>query len=109
MHQLADHLGMGEVFQPVHAQLEQAHLGRQAVARERGSVQLNWQLVEAGTSPSDVAAPVVDAIRDERFYVLPHPEWPPLVRQQHERQNCAGGESDGRRRTPQCGWRSRTR
>ena len=30
--------------------------------------------VEAGTSPDDVASDVVDAIRSERFYVLPHPE-----------------------------------
>ncbi len=30
--------------------------------------------VEGGTSPDEVAARVVEAIRDERFYVLPHPE-----------------------------------
>jgi short-subunit dehydrogenase len=32
------------------------------------------KLVEAGTSPDDVATDVVDAIRAERFYVLPHPD-----------------------------------
>ena len=42
------------------------------------------QQVGAGTPPSQVASVVVDAIRDERFYVLPHPEWLPLVRQRME-------------------------
>ncbi len=32
-------------------------------------------LVAGGTDASVIADLVVDAIRDERFYVLPHPEW----------------------------------
>jgi NAD(P)-dependent dehydrogenase (short-subunit alcohol dehydrogenase family) len=31
--------------------------------------------VEAGTDPADLANIVVEAIRDERFYILPHPQW----------------------------------
>jgi NAD(P)-dependent dehydrogenase (short-subunit alcohol dehydrogenase family) len=31
-------------------------------------------LVEAGTSPDEVAERVVEAIRERRFYILPHPE-----------------------------------
>src|SRR5215207_4970299 len=49
------------------------------------TAQQHWELlrqrVEAGTPPSQVASVVVDAIRDERFYVLPHPEFLPRVRQ----------------------------
>jgi NAD(P)-dependent dehydrogenase (short-subunit alcohol dehydrogenase family) len=37
------------------------------------------QLVEAGLSPSQVAGAVFDAIRDERFYILTHADWKPLV------------------------------
>jgi short-subunit dehydrogenase len=36
-------------------------------------------LVASGTPPSFVAASVLDAIRADRFYVLPHPEWMALV------------------------------
>ena len=32
------------------------------------------QLVESGTEPSEIAAKVVEAIRENRFYVLTHPE-----------------------------------
>jgi NAD(P)-dependent dehydrogenase (short-subunit alcohol dehydrogenase family) len=41
-------------------------------------------LIAGGAPPSTVAASVLDAIRQERFYVLPHPEWLPLVRQRAE-------------------------
>jgi NAD(P)-dependent dehydrogenase (short-subunit alcohol dehydrogenase family) len=37
------------------------------------------QLVETGMSPSQVAGAVFDAIRDERFYILTHEDWKPLV------------------------------
>jgi NAD(P)-dependent dehydrogenase (short-subunit alcohol dehydrogenase family) len=38
-------------------------------------------LVAAGTAPDEIAAIVVDAIREQRFYVIPHPEALPVVRQ----------------------------
>jgi NAD(P)-dependent dehydrogenase (short-subunit alcohol dehydrogenase family) len=38
-------------------------------------------LVAAGTQPADIAATVVDAIYEQRFYVIPHPEALPVVRQ----------------------------
>ena len=37
-------------------------------------------LLASGTTPEMVAGCVVDAIRTERFYVLPHPEWMSVVR-----------------------------
>jgi NAD(P)-dependent dehydrogenase (short-subunit alcohol dehydrogenase family) len=38
------------------------------------------RLVETGMPPSEVAEAVFDAIRDERFYILTHADWKPLVR-----------------------------
>ena len=42
------------------------------------------QLVAGGTDPSVIAESVVDAIREERFYILPHPEWKEQVRSRME-------------------------
>jgi NAD(P)-dependent dehydrogenase (short-subunit alcohol dehydrogenase family) len=36
-------------------------------------------LVESGLAPADVAAQVLDAIREERFYILTHPEMTPMI------------------------------
>ena len=38
------------------------------------------QLVASGTDPGEIGDAVVDAIRDEKFYILPHPEWKEQVR-----------------------------
>ena len=43
-------------------------------------VQLIRQAVEAGMPPQQVADIVFKAIRDERFYILTHPEWKKAVR-----------------------------
>ncbi len=42
------------------------------------------QLVSAGTNPAEIADHVIAAIRDERFYVLPHPQWKEQVRARME-------------------------
>ena len=42
--------------------------------------QLARQLLAAGSPPSDVADVVFNAIRDERFYIFPHPEWKKYIR-----------------------------
>jgi NAD(P)-dependent dehydrogenase (short-subunit alcohol dehydrogenase family) len=39
------------------------------------------QMVDAGMAPDEVADQVVAAIRDERFYILPHPEVKAVVQQ----------------------------
>ena len=41
-------------------------------------------LLAVGLPPETVAARVVDAIRADRFYVLPHPDWKRLVRARME-------------------------
>jgi hypothetical protein len=42
------------------------------------------QLVATGTPPAEIAATVLDAIKTQRFYVLPHREALPGVRQRME-------------------------
>jgi hypothetical protein len=42
------------------------------------------QFVEGGTDPQEIAKLVVDAIRSERFWILPHPEAKQLVRTRME-------------------------
>lgn len=42
------------------------------------------QFVEGGTDPQEIATLVVDAIRSERFWILPHPEAKELVRTRME-------------------------
>ncbi len=41
-------------------------------------------MIESGKSPDEIADAVFAAIRDERFYILPHPEVAPLVRRRME-------------------------
>ena len=38
------------------------------------------QLLATGLPPAEVAARVFAAIRDERFYILTHPEWKGMIR-----------------------------
>jgi NAD(P)-dependent dehydrogenase (short-subunit alcohol dehydrogenase family) len=38
------------------------------------------QFVAGGTDPSGIGEAVFNAIRDEKFYILPHPEWKEQVR-----------------------------
>jgi hypothetical protein len=38
-------------------------------------------LLKSGLQPSEVASKVLDAIREERFYILTHPEWAPMIEQ----------------------------
>jgi NAD(P)-dependent dehydrogenase (short-subunit alcohol dehydrogenase family) len=41
-------------------------------------------MLENGLKPAEVAALVVKAIRDERFYILTHPEWKAMIQQRFE-------------------------
>jgi short-subunit dehydrogenase len=43
----------------------------------------NW--IAEGLQPAHVASLVVEAIRENRFYVLTHPEWQGMVRDRVER------------------------
>jgi len=42
------------------------------------------QAVENGLSPQAVTELVFDAIKDERFYILTHPEFTPFIQQRME-------------------------
>jgi hypothetical protein len=42
------------------------------------------QLVEAGLPPSEVASKVFEGIRNEKFYILTHADWKPLVEKRME-------------------------
>jgi NAD(P)-dependent dehydrogenase (short-subunit alcohol dehydrogenase family) len=46
--------------------------------------ELMRQTVGAGMPPADVAGLVVDAVRQQRFYVLTHPDWKPMVAERME-------------------------
>jgi NAD(P)-dependent dehydrogenase (short-subunit alcohol dehydrogenase family) len=46
--------------------------------------QLGRQLLASGSPPSMVADIVFDAIRDERLYIFPHPEWKEYIRTRME-------------------------
>jgi NAD(P)-dependent dehydrogenase (short-subunit alcohol dehydrogenase family) len=46
--------------------------------------ELMKQIVASGLPPSEVARQVVDAVKNDRFYVLPHPEMKSIVRTRME-------------------------
>jgi NAD(P)-dependent dehydrogenase (short-subunit alcohol dehydrogenase family) len=54
--------------------------GAQAAMME----QVFQQSVATGTDPAGIADAVVTAIREERFYILPHPQWKDQVRARME-------------------------
>ena len=45
---------------------------------------LGRQLIAAGSPPAMIAERVFEAVRDERFYVIPHPEWKDQIRTRME-------------------------
>jgi NAD(P)-dependent dehydrogenase (short-subunit alcohol dehydrogenase family) len=66
-----------------------AHLRAEAPARpptpqEQLLEQVARQLLASGLPPARVAELVFTAIRDERFYVLTHPEWKQMIRHRME-------------------------
>jgi NAD(P)-dependent dehydrogenase (short-subunit alcohol dehydrogenase family) len=46
--------------------------------------QLLSGLIASGLPPSEVAGRVLDAVREERFYILTHPDMKPMIRQRME-------------------------
>jgi len=46
--------------------------------------QIGRQLLAAGSPPAVIADIVLDAIRDERFYIFPNPEWKERIRERME-------------------------
>lgn len=41
-------------------------------------------LIGGGIDPSDVAEAVYEAVANDRFYILPHPAWDPIIRDRFE-------------------------
>ena len=62
------------------AELQNASAGESAHPAVTQAEAMLRRLVETGMPPSQVAEAVFDAIRDERFYILTHADWKPLVR-----------------------------
>lgn len=56
------------------SEAQQEHLGGDGMA----------QAIADGLAPASVAAQVMEAVREQRFYVLTHPDMTPLVEQRHE-------------------------
>ena len=48
-------------------------------------------LLQSGLPPSEVASKVLDAIREERFYILTHPEMTPII--QHRMEDIVEGRN----------------
>jgi len=59
--------------------------------QEQGFVQAATAMLSQGMAPTAVAAQVVDAIRDQRFWILTHPDWIDVLRDRVE------GMADGGR------------
>ena len=54
-------------------------------AEQAGFADVVGSLIESGLDPADVAAQVLDAVRQDRFYVLTHPEWDAMIAERTER------------------------
>lgn len=61
------------------AELQNASASESSHPAVAQSEEMLRRLVETGLSPSQVAEAVFDAIRYERFYILTHADWKPLV------------------------------
>ena len=57
---------------------------REPNAAEQQSMEALRAAIAAATPPEAIADAVIDAIRAERFYILPQPEWLPLIRARAE-------------------------
>jgi NAD(P)-dependent dehydrogenase (short-subunit alcohol dehydrogenase family) len=56
----------------------------EAESRKQDRVDTMRQVLQAGMPPAQVADHVVTAIREERFYILPHPEFKPEIQRRME-------------------------
>jgi len=70
-----------ELQPPTEADTTMAEMGRQILEG----------LLKSGLQPSEVAGRVHDAIREERFYILTHPEMTPMV--QHRMEDIVEGRN----------------
>jgi NAD(P)-dependent dehydrogenase (short-subunit alcohol dehydrogenase family) len=62
------------------AELQNESVEREVSPQEEAMVQFIRQAVQTGMPPHQVADIVFNAIRDEKFYILTHPEWKEAAR-----------------------------
>ncbi|GHO50430.1 SDR family NAD(P)-dependent oxidoreductase [Ktedonospora formicarum] len=60
--------------------LQNASVQREASPQEEAMLQFMRQAIQSGMPPFHIADIVFKAIRDEKFYILTHPEWKESVR-----------------------------
>jgi len=77
----ADRNRPAELQPPADADTTMADMGRQMLEG----------LLKSGLQPSEVASKVLDAIREERFYILTHPEMTPII--QHRMEDIVEGRN----------------
>ena len=70
-----------ELQPPAEADTSIAEMGRQMLK----------SMLQSGLQPSEVATKVLDAIREERFYILTHPEMTPII--QHRMEDIVEGRN----------------
>jgi hypothetical protein len=59
--------------------------GLAAEGHANADIEAMWRAgIEAGTDPKEIAAHVLSAIREERLYVLPHPDFNDAIRSHAE-------------------------
>src|SRR5947209_2473318 len=77
----ADRNRPAELARPADADNSMMEMGRQMLEG----------LLKSGLQPSEVASKVLDAIREERFYILTHPEMTPMI--QHRMEDITEGRN----------------
>lgn len=65
-------------------ELKNKSVTESTVAVTKEVIEMLRQLVEDGLPPSHVADAVFDAVRNEKFYILTHQDWKPLVKKRME-------------------------
>lgn len=59
--------------------------GEDASGEPEGFSDVAATLIAGGLDPADVAGAVLDAVRTDRFYVLTHPAWEPMIAERAQR------------------------
>ena len=77
----ADRNRPAELARPADADTSMMDMGRQLLEG----------VLKSGLQPSEVAGQVLDAIREERFYILTHPEMTPMI--QHRMEDITEGRN----------------
>ena len=58
---------------------DEASAPEEATEEQQAMLDMVGSLLATGLDPADVATMVVDAVRTQRFYILTHPDWKPMI------------------------------